>query len=149
VVRQAEAGRFAPVLFQYFRNSRRGEKGFEDVGNDVCEKLITSRVLLGKDWYPDSRVHSAAGAYQWLVREEFKGLQSKYPPGSAFDDLFVEEARATGYLDPFYWYGQGMDYKYKVVRLAAELLLTREAPPVGYDGRKPLCASRDEYLLWL
>jgi tetratricopeptide (TPR) repeat protein len=146
---QAEQGHFTPTLFHWFRQTRRGDRwGDADAGNEALEKLFEKRTLLAAGWRPEPRVRSGAGACMWLVAQEFRGLQNKYPPGSAFDDLFVEEARATGTLDAFYW-AHGLDLKSKVAGAAAEMLGAREALPLGYDGQKPLCAGREEYLLWL
>jgi hypothetical protein len=64
------------------------------------------------------------------VRGEFPALAAKYPVESAFDDLWVEEAQKTGYLDGVYWQF-GTDSKRKIANAAAKLLMQHPTAPLG------------------
>jgi TolA-binding protein len=125
ILAQLDKGRFEPDLFARFRYSKMG-KGWtnQEAGKDVLSKLIDTKAFLVHKQTPAGA--SATSSYQYLVRNEFQALAKTYPPESYFDDLFVEESKAKGWLDwGFLNYSQ--DPKQKAATLAAEMF-------AGYPG---------------
>ena len=135
ILDQLAKGRFEPELFSRFRHTKMGP-GWADqeAGKDVLARLIETKAFLAhKQGNP-----SATTLYQYLVRNEFQSLAKQYPPESYFDDLFVEEAKAAGWLDwAFTQYSR--DDKQKAATVAAELFAGRAGlaagpnAPMNYD----------------
>ena len=138
ILAQLEKGRFEGQLFQRFRASRRGN-GWSDqeAGKEVVAKLIETKALLKTD----QRIATRTGAcdYQWLIRHEFQGLAKQYPLETAFEDMFLEESKARGWLNWEYLGSGGRDEKKRIANAAAELfagykaLATGPAAPLGFD----------------
>jgi TolA-binding protein len=119
ILAQLEKGRFEPELFKWFRQTKTGA-GWRDqeAGKEVMAKLIDTKALLVHK--QSAGQASATASYQYLVRSEFNSLAKTYPPETYFDDMFVEESKANGWLDwGFFNYSQ--DQKQKAVTLAAEM----------------------------
>jgi tetratricopeptide (TPR) repeat protein len=147
-LRLADKGLFSPWCLYMARAARRVQRQVGEVGgNEVLEGLLAKRLLLNHPWRPDARVRSGAVSYMWIVHFDYPGLHGKLPPASAFDDLYVEEAKRTGLLDPGYWH-IGRDTAGKIVKVAAELLAPSDDSPLGFGKAKGVCAGRDEYLMW-
>jgi TolA-binding protein len=137
ILAQLEKNRFEPELFTRFRYSKMGS-GWNDqeAGKDVMAKLIDTKAFLVHKQNPAGP--SATTSYQQLVRQEFQGLAKTYPVETYFDDMFVEESKANGWLDgSFLNYSQ--DQKQKAATLAAEMfagfpaLATGPAAPKQFD----------------
>jgi TolA-binding protein len=135
ILDQLAKGRFEPELFSRFRHTKMGQGWVDqEAGKDVLAKLIdTKAFLVHKQGTP-----SATSFYQQLVRNEFQSLAKQYPPESFFDDLFVEEAKANGWLD-WAFLNTSRDEKLKAAGAAAELfagragLATGPNAPMDYD----------------
>ena len=132
VLRLADKGQFSPKLFDWFRNTRIGRNwNGGKVGQDVLAKVIDKRLFHKSGYRADPSNRSATTSYMRLIRHEFPNLDAKYPIATYFDDLFVEEARKSGYLDRSYW-EFGRDEKKKVMAVAAKLLAS-DRLPLGPD----------------
>jgi TolA-binding protein len=135
ILDQLTKGRFEPELFSRFRHTKLGQGWVDqEAGKEVLAKLIeTKAFLVHKQGMP-----SAAAYYQRLVRDEFQSLAKQYPPESFFDDLFVEEAKASGWLD-WAFTNYSRDEKQKAAGAAAELFASRAGlaagpnAPMDYD----------------
>ena len=136
ILAQLEQGRFDHGLFERFRFSRKGQ-GWQDqeAGKEVMAKLVETKAFLTHKYRPQP---SVTASYQWLIRNEFPSLAKTYPPETYFDDMFVEESKANGWLDwNFVNYSQ--DQKQKAATLAAEMftgfsgLATGPNAPKQYD----------------
>ena len=126
---------FSPPLFDHLRAVCVGsEIKNQDVLGAVIDKLITSKVLVQTAARPNEQIRSATVSYMWMV-SGCPPLAAKYPVESAFDDLFVEEALKTGYLDDAYWRFGGQDKQGKIAGVAAKVLAGFETLPLGYDAR--------------
>ncbi|MFW6162841.1 MAG: tetratricopeptide repeat protein, partial [Planctomycetota bacterium] len=135
--------RFSPTLFEWFRGTRRGDHWrAQGGGEEVMARMIETRALHKSDYRPYDEVPSATVSYMRLIREEFPELRDQYPLESAFDEMFVEEARTTGYLDWEYW-DYGVDEEKKVVNAAAELLQRHQALPFDCNGEEVTYARSD------
>ena len=147
VLRQLRNGNFWPEAFDWFRRTRRGRHWSSQSWNkEVVAEMIEKRTLLETDYRVGAEM--AATSYQWLLRHRFRGLRDKYPWESAFDELFVEEAKRTGYLDWEYWrYGRDADGI--VVDGAAEVLSRYERMPLaqGPSAKRP-AYERGELMGW-
>ena len=133
VIRLADKGQFSPMLFDAFRGYRvgRGWTGGK-VGQDVLIKLMDKQIFQSSGYRPDSyRCRSATVSYMYLIRNEFPELDKKYPLSKAFDDMFVEEAHKTHFLDYNYW-DYARDTDGKIAAVAAGLLSGNDIP-VGDD----------------
>jgi len=127
ILDQLAKGRFEPELFSRFRHTKLGQGWVDqEAGKEVLAKLIeTKAFLVHKQGSPSATTH-----YQRLVRNEFQGLAKQYPPESYFDDLFVEEARANGWLD-WSFLNDSRDEKLKAAGVAAELFAGRAGLATG------------------
>ena len=125
ILAHLQANRFEPELFARFRASKMGAGWIDqEAGKDVMAKLIDAKAFLVHKQNPAGA--SATTSCQYLVRNEFQSLAKTYPPESFFDDMFVEESKAKGWLDwTFVNYSQ--DSKQKAATLAAEMF-------AGYAG---------------
>lgn len=140
-------GGFSGELFDLYRATRRGRSWSNtQSGSAVLEKMIASKILLATAYRPFGELRSGTVSYQWLVRNEFPALAAKFPVETAFDDLFVEEAQKTGFLDSGYWQF-GTDSRRRVATAAAKLLMQHETIPFGFDG-KPARYTRDAFWDW-
>jgi len=136
-------GAFSPTLFEWFRATRSGDHWRQqDAGEDVMAQVIETKALHKTDYRPDPAVPSATVSYMRLVRHEFPGLNARYPVDRYFDDMFVAEAKRTGYLDRKYW-DYGVDREKKVVNAAAQLLQKHQALPFDYNGGEVAYARSD------
>ncbi|MDD5679226.1 MAG: hypothetical protein PHW60_14740 [Kiritimatiellae bacterium] len=126
---QIDKGQFAPALFQWFRETRRGS-GWQndDAGLMVVGKLIEKKLLLNSAYRLNG--DTAATTLMWLIRNEFTKLKDQYPWESSFDDLYVEECARTNKLDFAYW-NYGTDSKGKIVNLATRMLQAYTTLPVS------------------
>ncbi|MCH7725044.1 MAG: tetratricopeptide repeat protein, partial [Planctomycetes bacterium] len=126
-------------LFEWFVGTRSGS-GWQatKLGERIGEKIITGKLLHTHPYFyaSDSTgkrpFESATCGYMWLVRSHFRGLAEKYPVARYFDDMFVEEATRTGYLDSSYWSRGGLDEEKKIVGCAAKLIAGYQTLPIGY-----------------
>ena len=119
ILAQLQANRFEPELFNRFLSSRSGQ-GWQDqeAGKDVMAKLIDTKALFTYKNY--RRLPSITASYQYLIRSYFPSLAKTYPPETYFDDMFVEESKANGWLD-WQFVNYSHDQKQKAVTLAAEM----------------------------
>jgi len=123
--------KFDAELFNLYRAMRLNEP--RDL--DLMGKIIEQRVFQKN---PDLRYYNSTSAtcsYMALVANEFPALAQKYPVGSWFDDMFVEEMRngAAG-VDALYW-NYGNDAQHKVANAVAEHLGQFIRLPFGYDDQ--------------
>lgn len=132
---QIDKGQFAPALFQWFRETRRGN-GWQndDAGLMVMGKLIQQKLLLNSTYRLNG--DTAATTLMWLINNEFAKLKDQYPSESSFDDLYIEECARTNKLDIVYW-NYGTDSKGKIVNLAARMLQAYPILPVSYRAFGP------------
>ncbi len=109
---QMSANWIWPPAFSWFRTTRIGHNWHEKEWNeDVLEKLIEKNILL-QPGAPRIGHGGAVTSYQWMIRNEFQSLNSKFPVESAFDDLFVEEMRSLKHVDmAFFHYSQDKERK--------------------------------------
>lgn len=123
------------TLFSWMRSTRRGQ-GWDDrsLNQDVIGKMVEGKTLLNTT--VRFGASSGAASYMWLLRNEFSGAP-KYDYSRYFDDMFVEEATKTKFLDIAYWNNGGRDEKYKIRNLAAKMLPEYSTLPVGYGTQKP------------
>ncbi|MEE3219823.1 MAG: hypothetical protein VX257_06150, partial [Planctomycetota bacterium] len=128
-----------PELFEWFLGTRSGT-GWRagKLGERIAEKIITAKLLHTQPYFYNSDVNgkrayeSAACSYMWLIKAHFGSLAEKYPVARYFDDMFVEEATRTGYLDSSYWSLGGLDEEKKIVACAAKLMAGFQTLPIGY-----------------
>ncbi|MBU4198436.1 MAG: hypothetical protein KKE37_01285 [Verrucomicrobia bacterium] len=132
---QIDKGQFSPTLFQWFRETRRGN-GWQndDAGLMVMGKLIQQKLLLNSAYRLNG--DTAATTLMWLIRNEFPKLKDQYPSESFFDDLYVEECARNNKLDFAYW-NYGADSKGKIVNLATRLLQSYSTLPFSYRAFGP------------
>ena len=135
LIKLADQGKFDSQLFYYFRHTRRGPNWRNArAGLDVMEKLIRKKTLMTAKYRLDTKYTNPAVSYMHLVRREFTALNKKYPYDSYFDDMFIEEAQKTHYLDYNYW-DFCQDKTGKVAGFAARLLAGFDTLPFGYNDR--------------
>jgi len=143
----ADQGKFDRQLFYYFRSTRRGERWSNSrAGLDVMEKLIQKKTFVTNRYRPDSRYRNPAVSYMHLIRHDFMALNGKYPYDSYFDDMFIEEANKSGFLDYNYW-SFGQDKKRKVASAASKLLAGFDTVPFGYDDL-PAWQPQSDFWRW-
>jgi TolA-binding protein len=142
ILAQLAKNQFEPRFFTRFRESRRGNGWQEqEIGKEVVAKLIDTKALLKTDQRIATR--TAVADYQWLIRQEFQGLAAQYPPETFFDDMFLEESKARGWLSWDYFNYGGRDGKKKIANAAAEAfagytaLAAGPAAPLGFDKLPP------------
>ncbi len=136
-------GRFSPTLFEWFRATRSGDRWREPQrGEAVMAKIIETRAFHKTGYRPERGIPSATVSYMRLVRDQFPGLAATYPVHSYFDDMFIEEAKQTGYLDWKYW-DYGVDRDKKVAAAAAAVLQRYHKLPLDYNGEKVVYARSD------
>jgi len=141
------ANQFSPMLFEWFRGTRAGEQWSEKKrGEAVMAKILEQKVFHKTAYRPHGGIKSATCSYMYLIRNEFPGLNEKHPVERGFDDMFVEEATRTGYLDWRYW-DFGLDDKKSVVGAAAKILQTHAQLPFGYNDDK-VVYSRSDFWNW-
>ena len=138
ILTQLEKGRFEPDLFARFRFSKMGANWNEpEAGRDVLAKLIDTKAFVVHKYRPVAP--SATASYQGLIRNEFQSLSKDYPLETFFDDMFVEESKANGWLD-WSFLNSSRDEQRKAATLAAEMfagypsLATGPAAPKRYDS---------------
>ncbi|MBM4030351.1 MAG: tetratricopeptide repeat protein [Planctomycetes bacterium] len=154
-----DKGRFSPFLFDAFRGTRQGDGWTApQQGESVMAAIVEKRAFAILPQGPNLRdvpTRSATCTYQWLIRNEFPRLNDKFPVERYFDDMFVEEANRTKYLDWRYW-DFGLDEKKKVVNAAAKLLQgfdtlpsfsSSSSSPIGSDADGPVY-SRGDFWNW-
>jgi TolA-binding protein len=125
ILAQLQANRFEPELFTRFRFTRMGQGWVDkEAGKEVLAKLIDTKAFIVHKYHPI--LPSATASYQWFIRQEFQSLAKTYPPETYFDDMFVEESKANGWLD-WQFTGYSQDQKQKAATLAAEMF-------AGYPG---------------
>jgi TolA-binding protein len=148
ILAQLARGAFSNSFFERFRTTRRGNGWQEqEIGNEVLAKLIETKAF--QTHKSRVGVHASATCdYQWLIRNEFQGLAKQFPVETFFDDMFVEESKAAGWLDwAFMQYSR--DEKKKGANAAAERFATYTAMatgpgnPLGYDQPPQLLAAGD------
>ena len=148
ILAQLARGAFSNPFFERFRTTRRGNGWQEqEIGNEVLAKLIETKAF--QTHKSRVGVHASATCdYQWLIRSEFQGLAKQFPVETFFDDMFVEESKAAGWLDwAFTQYSR--DEKKKGANAAAERFSTYTAMatgpgnPLGYDQLPQLLAAGD------
>jgi TolA-binding protein len=121
ILAQLAKNRFEPDLFTRFRYTKMGHGWVDqEAGQDVMAKLIDTKALLVH------KVPRAVSTYQYLVRSEFQPLAKTFPAESFFDDMFVEESKATGWLD-WNFLNYSRDEQQKAAAAAAEMF-------AGYAG---------------
>ena len=136
ILSQLARGAFSNAFFERFRTTRKGNGWQEqEAGSDVLAKLIDTKAF---QTYKQKGGVSATCDYLWLVRNEFQGLSKRFPVETFFDDMFVEEAKASGSFDwAFTQYSR--DEKKKAANAAAERfaactsMATGPDHPLGYD----------------
>jgi outer membrane protein assembly factor BamD (BamD/ComL family) len=139
---------YSNEFFARFRSTRRGSGWQEQqIGNEVLAKLIETKAFQTHK----SRVGAHASAtcdYQWLIRNEFHGLVKQFPVETFFDDMFVEDSKASGWFDwSFTQYSR--DEKKKAANAAAERfatyasMATGPGNPLGYDQLPQLLVAGD------
>jgi TolA-binding protein len=140
ILAQLEKGRFEPDLFVRFRSTKKGAGWIDQTaGKEVLAKLIDTKAFLVHRQRFEAA--SATCCYQQLILYEFQSLANDYPVASFFDDMFVEESKASGWLDPAFL-NHSRDEKLKAATLAAEIfsacegLATGPNTPLDY-GRLP------------
>jgi TolA-binding protein len=138
ILAQLQGGRFHPTFLDRHRFTRRGGGWIDaEAGNDVLAKLIDSKILL-KTELPLGELASATANIAALVRSDYTGLATRYPPATAFDAMFVEEATAKGWFD-WAFTNSTRDEKKTVANAAAarfatlNALATGPANPFGFD----------------
>ena len=148
ILAQLARGAFSNAFFERFRTTRRGNGWVEqEIGNEVLAKLIETKAF--QTHKSRVGVHASATCdYQWLIRSEFQGLAKQFPVETFFDDMFVEESKAAGWLDwAFTQYSR--DEKKKGANAAAERFSTYSAMatgpgnPLGYEQLPQLLAAGD------
>ena len=131
ILAQVEKGGVDTNLWERFRWTRRGP-GWADqeAGKEVLAKLIETKALLKAGW--------RVTGLQYLIRDEFQPLATNYPVETYFDDMFVEQSKAAGWLDRRFL-DFSRDEKQKAATLAAEMftgyagLATGPNAPKAYD----------------
>lgn len=127
-----DKNQFSAQLFTWLRQTRKGNRWQHgEAGNKILSDMIEKKTLLNTD-YRAPGVESAACTYMWLVKNEFPRLQDKFPSASFFDDMFVQEASASGELDYAYW-SLGTDSQGKVVNMASKQLQKYTTLPMTAD----------------
>lgn len=123
---------FSGEIFDLLRSTRRGNGWTDSKLNEaLLAKMIESKVLLGSGYRPTGERRYVDGdvtAYMYLITE-FPGLAAKYPVATYFDDLYVQQAQSSGYLDHAYW-NYGRDESKKVANIAAKLLAGMDKLPL-------------------
>ena len=130
-----ERGEFSPQLFDWFRGTRIGDRwGDRDLGVEVMDRIVEKRMLDDHPGYRPKDARSATATYMELIDDEFPSLKKKYPLGTYFDDMFVEEAKRTRHLDARYLQLDRSEDNQKVLNAAAEVLATFDTLPFDEDG---------------
>jgi TolA-binding protein len=162
ILAQLARGAFSSSFFERFRTTRKGPGWQEqEFGNEVLAKLIETKAFQTHK----SRVGAHASAtcdYQWLIRSEFQGLAKQFPVETFFDDMFVEESKASGWFD-WTFMAYSRDEKKKGANVAAERfaasssMATGPGNPFGYDqlpqvlvagDRRDVYTSRIPWEVW-
>jgi TolA-binding protein len=129
ILAQLEKGRFEPDLFSRFRSLRKGQGWSESTaGKEVLAKLIDTKAFVVHGQRLDST--SATVFYQQLIQGEFQALAKDYSVATFFDDMFVEESKASGWLDPAFL-SFSSDEKLKAATLAAEIFSAADGLATG------------------
>jgi len=127
VIRLADKGQFSPDLYYWYRGTRRGNRWTAgERGGDVFVKLMEKRIFQKVNY----RGHAAGSAtvnYIRAIQHEFPKLAKTYPAATAFDDMFVAEAKAARFLD-WSFLDHTRDTKGKIAAVAAELLSAGDLP---------------------
>jgi TolA-binding protein len=148
ILAQLARGAFSSSFFERFRTTRKGPGWQEqEVGNEVLAKLIEAKAF--QTHKSRVGVHASATCdYQWLVRSEFQGLAKQFPVETFFDDMFVEESKASGWFDwAFTQYSR--DEKKKGANSAAERFATYTSMasgpgnPLGYEQLPQVLVAGD------
>lgn|GEM_PF-801729 len=132
VSRLADQDKFSSILFSWFRGTRNG-RGWRDYGTglDVMAKLVERKTLLRHDCRPRDAKRSVTWNYMRLLVHEFPSLhRGEYRASTYFDDMFIEEARASNRVDWRYW-DFGHDKEFKIRTYVAELLQASQTVQFG------------------
>ncbi|MFP4105113.1 MAG: tetratricopeptide repeat protein [Phycisphaerae bacterium] len=149
LMRLLDKGKFSAEICDWFRGTRDGNRWkAEQLGLDVAEKLITTRALFKHDYRISGSIQSKAVNYMALVRWEFPQLARKYPWETAFDEMFIEEAKDTNYLDADYW-EFGTDSTGKVIDQAVGILMDYKSWPLRYRTPDRRTYSSAEIDTWI
>lgn len=148
ILAQVARNAYSNEFFSRFRMTRRGNGWVEqEIGKEVLAKLIETKAFQTHKSRAGVQP-SATCDYQWLIRQEFQGLAKQFPVETFFDDMFVEESKAAGWLDwAFAQYSR--DEKKKGANAAAERfatytsMATGPGNPFGYDQLPQLLAAGD------
>ena len=137
-----DRGAFDSTVFNFFRSTRQNNHwASPEIGTNLFIKLIDKHTFVTAAYRPRADIHSAAVAYLWLIRNEFPKLAEKYTADSHFDDIFVDEATRTGYLDAGY-IQYTHDTKHKVANVAAKILAKFDALPHRRRRRQVTLSKR-------
>ena len=132
-----EGDRYPSELMNWWLGTRRGRNWrAEEWGSDLARRIIDDK-LFHKVLYQRDGFESATVGYMWLIDEEFPTLAERYPLEGGFDQMFADEALATGRLDPAYWDHEGRDENKMVADAAARVLSRFERLPLGPDTDGP------------
>ncbi|TVR49480.1 MAG: hypothetical protein EA402_00040, partial [Planctomycetota bacterium] len=125
-------------------NLRTG-RGWDDrsIGVDEARIVVEKRLLPPS---LDPQVNSAI-AYIEMVREDFPALGEDFPYASAFDEMYIAEARQKNHLDPDYW-RRGDDESGKVRQAAAEILAAYDELPVAGSSITAVYRTEDYWNLF-
>jgi len=131
---QLDKGQLPKELYDWARSADRGS-GWSayNVNRDLMARLMREKRLPVSDLM-----------YQTY---HYYGLPEGMSRETAFDDYFVEEARATKKMTPQYWALGGKDKGNKVKNTAAQIISGFAALPFGYGDTRPVY-SRGEFWSW-
>ena len=142
--KQLAARQFSPWLFNAVRSTRYGQNwgttpADRKVNEDLMARMIEQKTLTTTPW----RSHGlfASTSYMGLVRDEFPGLQKKYPLGTYFDDMVLAEAAQTKTVDPEYFQRGGQDENKKIRSLIARTVSQTTTVPEDRPGA-PVAQTR-------
>ena len=144
MAKQLGSRQFSPWLFDAVRNTRRGQNwgtapADRKVNEDLMARMIEQKTLTTTPW----RSHGlfAATSYMGLVRDEFPGLQKKYPIETYFDAMVLAEAAQTKTVDPDYFSRGGQDKDKKIRPLIAQIVSQTTTVPDDRPGA-PVAQTR-------
>ena len=124
-------------LFDWTMMTQRGRDWRESEANKALfEKIIKARLL------PADTLMSYVRS-----RDHFGALAKTYPVETAFDNAWLQEAKATGRLDDGYFSQSGQDKENKIRAHAAQVLGNMAVVPRGYGDAK-VAYSRTELRNW-
>ncbi len=147
ILEQADKGTLWTELVTLYRSTRQGP-GWNDAdsGHTVLEKLITTKTFFKSHYREEPWVKSDTSSYPWLIQREFQKQDAKFPVGTYFDDMYVEEETAAKYMD-FSYFNFGRDEKKRIRNMAAGFFKDFERLPFGYSDKAPQY-TQDEFWRW-